>query len=117
MPTETGPGIVAEPTDGTIDMSGKAVNAATVKAHFVGGGIGSLAAAAFLIRDGKIPGEHISIYEAMSVLGGALDGAGNAIDGYRLLRFPGWLVRREPEYVAGKILRALCKAGYAGYPR
>jgi oleate hydratase len=65
-------------------MSGKAMNAATVKAHFVGSGIGSLAAAAFMIRDGKIPGEHISIYEAMSVLGGALDGAGNAIDGYRL---------------------------------
>jgi len=65
-------------------MSGKAVNAATVKAHFVGSGIGSLAAAAFMIRDGKVPGEHILIYEAMSVLGGALDGAGNAIDGYRL---------------------------------
>jgi oleate hydratase len=65
-------------------MSGKAVNAATVKAHFVGGGVGSLAAAAFMIRDGKVPGDNISIYEAMSVLGGALDGAGNAIDGYRL---------------------------------
>ncbi len=65
-------------------MSEKAVNAATVKAHFVGGGIGSLAAAAFMIRDGKVPGEHISIYEAMNVVGGALDGAGNAIDGYRL---------------------------------
>lgn len=65
-------------------MSGKAVNAATVKAHFVGGGIGSLAAAAFMIRDGKVPGDHMTIYEAMGVLGGALDGAGNAIDGYRL---------------------------------
>src|SRR5580692_10555929 len=65
-------------------MTVTAVNAATVKAHFVGSGIGSLAAAAFMIRDGKIPGENISIYEAMSVLGGALDGAGNAIDGYRL---------------------------------
>jgi len=65
-------------------MSAKAVNAATVKAHFVGGGIGSLAAAAFMIRDGKVPGKNISVYEAISVLGGALDGAGNAIDGYRL---------------------------------
>jgi len=36
------------------------------------------------------------------------------IDGYQVLRFPGWLVRREPEYVARKILRALRKAGYAG---
>jgi oleate hydratase len=65
-------------------MTVTAVNAATVKAHFVGGGIGSLAGAAFLIRDGKVPGENIRIYEAVSVLGGALDGAGNATDGYRL---------------------------------
>jgi oleate hydratase len=65
-------------------MTATAANAATVKAHFVGSGIGSLAAAAFMIRDGKVPGKNINIYEAMSVLGGALDGAGNAIDGYRL---------------------------------
>ena len=36
------------------------------------------------------------------------------LDGYQVLRFPGWLVRREPEYVAGKILRALRNAGYVG---
>ena len=65
-------------------MTAAAANTATLRAHFVGGGIGSLAAAAFMIRDGKVPGENISIYEAMNVLGGALDGAGNAIDGYRL---------------------------------
>jgi alcohol dehydrogenase len=45
------------------DMTATAVNAATVKAHFVGSGIGSLAAAAFMIRDGKVPGENINIYE------------------------------------------------------
>ena len=33
------------------------------------------------------------------------------IGGYQVLRFPGWLVRREPEYVARAIRRALCKAG------
>jgi oleate hydratase len=71
-------------TDGTSDMTKPAMNPAAVKAHFVGSGIGSLAAAAFMIRDGKVPGSNITIYEAMSVLGGALDGAGNAIDGYRL---------------------------------
>jgi oleate hydratase len=60
------------------------VNVATIKAYFVGSGIGSLAAAAFMIRDGKVPGKNISIYEAMNVLGGALDGAGNASEGYRL---------------------------------
>ncbi len=65
-------------------MTKPAMNPAAVKAHFVGSGIGSLAAAAFMIRDGKVPGSNITIYEAMSVLGGALDGAGNAIDGYRL---------------------------------
>ena len=65
-------------------MSEKATNAAAVKAHFVGGGIGSLAAAAFMIRDAKVPGENIAVYEAMNVLGGALDGAGDAIEGYRL---------------------------------
>ena len=65
-------------------MTATAVNAATVKAHFIGSGIGSLAAAAFMIRDGKVPGGNIKIYEALSVLGGALDGAGNAVEGYRL---------------------------------
>ena len=65
-------------------MTEIAANTAIVKAHFVGGGIGSLAAAAFMIRDANVPGGNITIYEAMGVLGGALDGAGNAIDGYRL---------------------------------
>jgi oleate hydratase len=31
------------------------------KAYLVGGGIGSLAAAAFMIRDGNLPGGNISI--------------------------------------------------------
>ena len=34
------------------------------------------------------------------------------IDGYQTLRFPAWLVRQEPEYVARKILEALQAAGY-----
>jgi oleate hydratase len=34
---------------------------AAVKAYLVGGGIGSLAAAAFMIRDGAIPWENIVI--------------------------------------------------------
>jgi oleate hydratase len=53
-------------------------------AYMVGGGIGSLAAAAFMIRDGGIPGSNITIYEAMPVLGGSLDGGGNPTDGYTL---------------------------------
>ena len=54
------------------------------KAYLVGGGIGSLAAAAFMIRDGGVPGRNITIYEAMPVLGGSLDGGGSAADGYTL---------------------------------
>ncbi len=52
------------------------------KAYLVGGGIGSLAAAAFMIRDGKLPGGNISILEAAPLLGGSLDGAGNPAGGY-----------------------------------
>jgi oleate hydratase len=49
-----------------------------------GGGVGSLAAAAFMIRDGKMPGEDISIFEASPTLGGSLDGAGDPGRGYSL---------------------------------
>ena len=47
------------------------------KAHvwLVGGGIASMAAAAFLIRDAGVPGEHIHIFEELGLIGGALDGA------------------------------------------
>jgi oleate hydratase len=41
----------------------------------VGGGIASLAAAAFLIRDAGVPGRNIHILEALDVAGGSLDGA------------------------------------------
>jgi oleate hydratase len=54
------------------------------KAYLIGGGIGSLAAAAFMIRDGGIPGANISILEAASILGGSLDGGGNPTSGYSL---------------------------------
>jgi oleate hydratase len=56
----------------------------TRKAYFVGGGIGSLAAAAFLIRDGGMPGGQISILEAGPAMGGSLDGAGDADRGYSM---------------------------------
>lgn len=54
------------------------------KASLVGGGIGSLAAAAFMIRDGSLPGGNISILEAMPIMGGSLDGAGDPAGGYSL---------------------------------
>jgi oleate hydratase len=54
------------------------------KAYLLGGGIGSLAAAAFMIRDGAFSGENIFILETKPVMGGSLDGAGNPTDGYSL---------------------------------
>lgn len=52
------------------------------RAYLVGGGIASLAAAAYLLRDGHMAGEKITILEQLDVNGGSLDGSGNAIDGY-----------------------------------
>lgn len=57
---------------------------ANLKAYLVGGGIGSLAAAAFMIRDGKVRADHISILEAGPLLGGSLDGAQVPGDGYSM---------------------------------
>ena len=54
------------------------------RAYLVGGGIGSLAAAAFMIRDGRWAGHQIMIFEALPTLGGSLDGSGNPDSGYSL---------------------------------
>ena len=43
-----------------------------------------MAAAAFMIRDGRLPGENITIFESASILGGSLDGAGDPSAGYSL---------------------------------
>jgi oleate hydratase len=43
-------------------------------AWFVGSGLASLAGAAFLIRDGQMPGNRITILERLQLPGGALDG-------------------------------------------
>lgn len=50
--------------------------------YLVGGGIASLASAAFLIRDGDVQGHTITILEESSRIGGSLDAAGSATDGY-----------------------------------
>jgi oleate hydratase len=44
------------------------------KAFIVGGGVAGLAAAAFLTDDAKMPGENVTILEACSDVGGAMDG-------------------------------------------
>ena len=54
------------------------------RAWLIGGGIGGLAAAAFMIRDGGMRGSNITIFEALPVPGGSLDGGGDAERGYTL---------------------------------
>jgi oleate hydratase len=50
--------------------------------YFVGGGIASLAGAAYLIRDGNVAGRDIVILEESADFGGALDAHGSAETGY-----------------------------------
>ena len=63
------------------------------KAWLIGGGIGSLSAAAFMIRDGGMAGATITILEALPLLGGSLDGAGNPENGYSLRG--GWMLTSD----------------------
>lgn len=44
------------------------------RAWFVGAGLSSLSSAVFMIRDGQMPGENITILERLKLPGGALDG-------------------------------------------
>ncbi|GCE88735.1 hypothetical protein MSKU15_0336 [Komagataeibacter diospyri] len=69
----------------------KPVGIDTRSAWIVGGGLGGMAAAAFLIRDAGMTPSRITILEASDANGGALDGAGDAETG--------WLIRggREME--------------------
>ena len=54
-----------------------------MKVYLIGGGIASLAAAVFLIRDGHVPGRNIHIL-AEQGFGGSLDGSGTAEQGYSM---------------------------------
>jgi len=67
--------------------------APSAKAWFVGGGVGSLSAAAFLIRDGGWKGEQITILEELDLNGGSCDGIGQGdgnyvIRGGRMMNLP-----------------------------
>ncbi|WP_411168553.1 oleate hydratase [Clostridium sp. MB05] len=50
--------------------------------YFVGGGLASLAGAAYLVRDCNFKGENIHIIEGMHILGGSNDGAGDPVNGF-----------------------------------
>lgn len=50
--------------------------------YFVGGGLASLAGAAYLVRDANFDGKNIHILEGMPILGGSNDGAGDNTNGF-----------------------------------
>jgi oleate hydratase len=52
------------------------------RAFLIGSGIASLAAAEYLLRDGHMKGEQITIFEQDYIAGGAMDGIGNPEDGF-----------------------------------
>ncbi|MDD3301926.1 MAG: oleate hydratase [Candidatus Gracilibacteria bacterium] len=55
------------------------------KYHIIGGGIAGLATAVYLIQEGKIKGEQISIYEKAKKIGGSLDAKdSNKVKGYTM---------------------------------
>ena len=60
----------------------KIINVEETKAYLIGGGIASLSAAVYLIRDGHVSGKSISIFEESNIIGGSLDAQGSAENGY-----------------------------------
>jgi oleate hydratase len=52
------------------------------RAFLIGGGIGSLAAAFYLIHDGHMDGKNITLFENLELLGGSMDGAGDPKKGF-----------------------------------
>lgn len=60
----------------------KPVDVDKKSAYIIGGGLAGLAAAVFLIRDGKMPGKKIQIFEELNLPGGSMDGIYNPQRGY-----------------------------------
>ena len=52
------------------------------QAYFIGGGLGALAGAMYLIRDCGMRGDHIHIIEGLKILGGSNDGIGTPAYGF-----------------------------------
>ncbi len=51
-------------------------------AYIVGSGLGALAAACYLVRDARMPGDHIHILEALELPGGSCDGINDPTRGF-----------------------------------
>lgn len=60
----------------------KPANATKKSAYIVGAGLAGLAAAAFLVRDGQVPGNQIHVFEELGLPGGSMDGILNEQRGY-----------------------------------
>ena len=60
----------------------KPMDVAERKAYIIGSGLADLSAAAFLIRDGQMPGENITIFEELPLPGGGCDGIKDERLGY-----------------------------------
>ncbi|WP_019243275.1 MULTISPECIES: oleate hydratase [Bacillus] len=65
-----------------VDEDIQSRNYGNKQVYFIGGGIASLAGAAYLIRDAHFKGENIHIIEGMDILGGSNDGAGSGEKGF-----------------------------------
>ena len=70
--------------DSATEAGPRAAGRDGARAYLVGGGIASMAAAAFMIRDGNMLGCDITILEELRAVGGSLDGAGTPEAGYVL---------------------------------
>lgn len=68
------------------------------KAYIVGGGLASISTAAYLIKNGKVPGGNITILEEMDFFGGSLDAAKNQNDRAYFMR--GFRMMEEKVYSA-----------------
>lgn len=75
-------GLPARAVDLSADSEPRTAEA--VKVYLVGGGIASMTAAVFMIRDGDVPGCNITILDELDKIGGSLDGTGSAAGVYVL---------------------------------
>lgn len=73
---------VKEAHDTKVDEAIAARDYGDAQVYLIGGGIATLASAAYLLRDANFKGENIHVIEALPVLGGSNDGSGTASEGF-----------------------------------